>query len=80
MSEFKKLKLKQYPQIQDRETSESKYWKSFQIGCEHKLLGSPNCIHFNPFTPDSFIVTASTKVSLYNSIDDKLQRAYSRYV
>ena len=29
MADFKKLKLKSFPEVQSRETSEAKYWKSF---------------------------------------------------
>lgn len=79
MPEFQKIRLKQFPQVQDRETSEAKYWKSFSITKEEKLLGTPNCIHFNPTSTDNYLVTASTKVSLYDSQTDKVQRAYSRF-
>ena len=79
MPEFQKLRLKQFPQIQDRETSEAKYWKAYSITKEEKLLGTPNCIHFNPVSSDSYVVTASTKVMLYDSLSDKVQRSYSRF-
>ena len=79
MPEFQRLKLRQFPQVQDRETSEAKYWKSFSVTKEEKLLGTPNCIHFNPVSLDSYLVTSSTKVMLYDSMTDKVQRAYSRF-
>jgi U3 small nucleolar RNA-associated protein 15 len=79
MPEFPKLRLKQFPQIQDRETSEAKYWKSYSITKEEKLLGTPNCIHFNPASTDSYVVTASTKVMLYDGLTDKVQRSFSRF-
>jgi U3 small nucleolar RNA-associated protein 15 len=79
MPDFPKLRLKQFPQIQDRETSEAKYWKSYSVTKEEKLLGTPNCIHFNPASPDSYLVTASTKVMLYDAHTDKVQRAFSRF-
>jgi U3 small nucleolar RNA-associated protein 15 len=79
MPEFQRLKQRQFPQVQDRETSEAKYWKSFSVTKEEKLLGTPNCIHFNPVALDTYIVTSSTKVMLYDSMTDKVQRAYSRF-
>lgn len=79
MSEFKRLKLKQYPQIQARETAEAKFWKSFSLNKDDKVQGSPNCIDFNPFSPDTFIVTSSTKVALYNAQKDEVMRSFSRF-
>lgn len=80
MPEYEKLRLKQYAQIQDRETSESKYWKCFVHTAkeEEKLHGTPNSIHFNPVDAGMYIVTASAKINLYNAFD-KLQRGYSRF-
>ena len=77
--QFGKLKLKQYAKVQDRETSEAKYWKSFSTTSEDKLQSSPSCIHFMPNSNSSYIVTGSIKVSLYDSLTDKLVRAYSRF-
>jgi U3 small nucleolar RNA-associated protein 15 len=79
MPEFQKIREKQFPQVQDRETSEAKYWKSFGVTKEEKLLGTPNCIQFNPVSLDTYLVTSSTKVMLYDSMSDKVQRAYSRF-
>lgn len=78
-SNFPKLKLKQYAKVQDRETSEAKYWKSFNQTKEDQLQSSPNCIHFNPVDSSSYIVTGSVKISLYDSLNDKVLRAYSRF-
>ena len=77
--EFPKLKLRQFAQIQERETPESKYWKKFALTGEEHLQGAPVCIHFNPASNNQYIVSASTKVSLYNSLDDKVQRSFSRF-
>lgn len=78
-AEFPKLKLKQFAKIQERETSEAKYWKSFSSTKEDALQSSPSCIHFNPVDSSTYIVTGSTKVSLYDSLTDKMLRAYSRF-
>lgn len=78
-AEFPKLKLKQYAKVQERETSEAKYWKSFSSTKEDLLQSSPSCIHFNPVDNSSYIVTGSTKVSLYDTLSDKVVRAYSRF-
>jgi U3 small nucleolar RNA-associated protein 15 len=77
--EFQKLKLKKFPQVQDHETSEAKYWKTFTITAEEKLQSSPNCIHFAPNQSDTYLVTSSSKVNLYDSKTDKVQRGYSRF-
>lgn len=81
--DFPKLKLPQYPAVQDRETSEAKYWKAFQHlnpKAKFNCQGTPSCIHFNPANEKQYIVTASSKVSLYFCTPfDKLQRSYSRF-
>lgn len=45
---------------------------------EVALMGSPVSIHFNP-SNSAYIITHSTKVSLYYSNNDKQQRSYSRF-
>lgn len=77
--EFSKLKLKQYAQVQARETSEAKYWKSFSNIIEEKLPAAATCIHFNPVDASSYLVTNSTRISLYDAATDRVQRSYSRF-
>ena len=79
MSEFQRLKIKQFPKIQDRETSEAKYWKSYSVSLQEHLLGSPSCIDFNPVNSNQFIVTASSSVHLYESFPDRNQRSFTRF-
>eukprot|EP01031_Cornospumella_fuschlensis_P036230 gene36230-43947_t len=79
VSSFPKLQLKEFARSQERETSETRYWKAFSVIREHVFQSSPNCIHFNPLDPKSYIVTASVKVSLFDGRSDKVQRAYSRF-
>jgi U3 small nucleolar RNA-associated protein 15 len=78
MAQFQKLQLKSYAKLQDRETSEAKYWKSFTTTSEDKI-GSPNCIHFNPANSRYFIVSASTKIYMYDTIADKIQKSFSQF-
>jgi U3 small nucleolar RNA-associated protein 15 len=79
MTNYQSLKLKQYPKIQERETSEAKFWKSFVLSREEKLIGSPNTIEFNPVRDGQFLITASNSVNLYESQPDRLQRTFSRF-
>jgi U3 small nucleolar RNA-associated protein 15 len=78
-TEFPKLKLKQYAKVQERETSEAKYWKSFSNTKEDLLQSSPTTINFNPVDNSSYIVTGSVKVSLYDTLTDKILRSYTRF-
>jgi len=75
---FQPLRLKRYATIQDHETSEAKHWRAFKLTAENRFPGSPNCIHFNPSDQISYIVTGSTRVSLFGR-NDKIQRSYSRF-
>jgi U3 small nucleolar RNA-associated protein 15 len=79
MTEFQRVKIKQFPKIQDRETSEAKYWKSYSVSLQEHLLGSPSCIDFNPVNPNQFIATASSSVHLYESFPDRNQRSFTRF-
>jgi len=37
LGDFPKLKIKQYAQVQERETPEARYWRSFSIAREEKV-------------------------------------------
>ncbi len=78
-AEFGHLPLKEFARVQDGETPEARYWKSLNNVKEVSVSGSPNGIHFNPAYNNSYIVTASTKVSLIDALSDKVQRSYSRF-
>lgn len=79
MSAFPKLKLKQYAPIQERETLESKYWKNFALSHEEKFPSSPNCVNFCSAIAGYYLVTGSTRVSMYDKITDKIQKSFSRF-
>jgi len=76
---FPRLHLKKFAAVQERESSESKYWRSFSVTKEEKLQSAPNCIHFCPALPQYYLVTGSTRVSLYDSNTDAVQRSFSRF-
>eukprot|EP01040_Poterioochromonas_malhamensis_P018247 gene18247-21257_t len=78
-AEFSHLPLKEFARVQERETPEARYWKALNNVKEVAVSGSPNAIHFNPAFNNSYIVTASTKVSLIDALSDKVQRSYSRF-
>jgi U3 small nucleolar RNA-associated protein 15 len=77
--EFKKLTLKEYPKLQERESNEARYWRTFNWNKEITLQGAPTCIDFNPANDNQYIVTSSLKIHLFDGSNDKIQRAYSRF-
>jgi hypothetical protein len=79
MSDFPKLTLKKYPKIHERESNESKYWKTFHITKQDKINGSPNTIHFNPMDSKQYIITHSTSITLYDQNDASI-RSYTRFM
>lgn len=79
MAEFPKLSLRRYPKIQERESNEARYWKSFTNTKQSKLHGAPNTIHFNPVDSRQYIVTHSTSISLYETVNDSVVRSYTRF-
>ena len=74
---FQKIQLKSFPAIQEKETSEAKYWKSFKVQAESKFPGAPNTISFSP-VDNSYIISGSTRLSLFDR-NDKIQRSYTRF-
>lgn len=79
MSAFKKLRLKQYAHNDEHETAEAKFWKKFVSPREDHLSGPAGCIHFNPSNPRIFAVTASVRVSIYDAVMNRSQKAISRF-
>lgn len=91
-NEFPKLALKKYAPIQERESSESKYWRQFKVSHEEVMYGAPSCIHFasslfgdqgsenkRKLNSLRFLVTSSTKISLFDAQTDKIVRSFSRF-
>ena len=64
--EFKKLPLKEFPKLQERETNESRYWRTFNLNKEITLQSAPNMIDFNPTNDQQYIITSSLKVHLFD--------------
>lgn len=79
MTDFPKLSLRRYPKVQERESSEARYWKSFALTRQIDLIGSPHCIHFNPSNGRQYAIAYSTRISLYDSLNDSVVRSYSRF-
>ena len=79
VGDYRKLPLKEFASLQERETSEARFWKAFNVVREHQFQTAVNCIDFNPAEPHAYIATSSVKVSLHDGLSDKVQRAYSRF-
>lgn len=79
VGDFSKLHLKEFPQLVERESSEARFWKSFNLIKEQTLDSSPNCVHFNPVDAKSYIITASIRIHQFDGTTDKVQRSYSRF-
>lgn len=78
-SSFPKLRLKTFAPLQERETQEAKYWKSFGVTAEDRFPSSPNCVHFCSSVTGYYLVTGSTRVSMYERATDKVQKSFSRF-
>lgn len=76
---FPKLRLKAFAPVQERETLESKFWKNFGLTHEEKFPSSPNCVNFCSAFAGYYLVTGSTRVSMYDRTSDKIQKSFSRF-
>lgn len=79
MAHFKKLQLKQFPELTERETAEARFWRSFSRPVEDIHPAPPVQIHFNPANPRQFCVTSSVRLTLYDAVTNKVQRTFSRF-
>ncbi len=79
MSGFKKLKTPVYPQVQERETSEARFWHNYLLSRKDKHFSAPSSIHFDPSGSGHFLVSASTRVCFYDPALDKIQRSFTRF-
>lgn len=77
--DFTKLQLKEFSRNQEYETNESRFWKSFNIIKETKLISAPKAIDFHPVNYRDYIVTSSLKVHQFDGLTDKITRSYSRF-
>jgi U3 small nucleolar RNA-associated protein 15 len=79
MPPFKKLRVKQYPQLDERDTAEARFWKRFGSSREEQHPTPAVCIHFNPVSPRIFAVTSSIRVSIYDALSNKVQKTFARF-
>eukprot|EP00123_Amoebidium_parasiticum_P010908 comp20402_c0_seq1/m.25821 comp20402_c0_seq1/g.25821 ORF comp20402_c0_seq1/g.25821 comp20402_c0_seq1/m.25821 type:complete len:495 (-) comp20402_c0_seq1:402-1886(-) len=79
MSSYKRVELKRYPQLLQRETPETRYWKKFKFPIIVKEFAAITSINFCPTKPYDFAVTSSTRVQIYSSNTNKVKKTISRF-
>eukprot|EP00124_Ichthyophonus_hoferi_P003221 Ihof_evm3s267 gene=Ihof_evmTU3s267 len=79
MSSYKRVEIKRYPQVLQRETPEARYWKKFKFPIVVKEYAAITSVNFCPAKPYDFVVTSSTRVQLYSSNTNKVKRTVSRF-
>lgn len=63
--EYAKVKVKQFPQLAKRETSENRYWKKLDTQTLVKENTAINSVEFSPVAPHDFVFTSGLRVHLY---------------
>ena len=61
-TDYQKVAIKRYPQLQQRATAETRYWRKFNFPITVKGYAAVNAINFCPAKPFDFAVSSSTRV------------------
>ncbi|CAM9242267.1 unnamed protein product [Pylaiella littoralis] len=78
-SSYKRLTIKRFPRVQERETAEARYWRNF-TNPEVQTHNAPvSCVHFSATAPHDFAVTCSTHVSLHAAATGRQMRSVGRF-
>ncbi|CAN0279131.1 unnamed protein product, partial [Phaeothamnion confervicola] len=79
MGDYKRLGMKQYPRLQERETPEARYWRRFTKPVVTVHPAPVTCIDFSPVAPHDFAVTCSTHVAIHDGREGKEVRSIGRF-
>lgn len=77
--EFKRLTLKQFPPVENFDSSESGYWRKFNAPEELPQVGPVSHIDVSPVAPYDVAITTSARVHLYNIATNQITKTFSRF-
>eukprot|EP00611_Tribonema_gayanum_P014065 TRINITY_DN2532_c0_g1_i1.p1 TRINITY_DN2532_c0_g1~~TRINITY_DN2532_c0_g1_i1.p1 ORF type:complete len:518 (-),score=189.42 TRINITY_DN2532_c0_g1_i1:333-1886(-) len=78
-TEFKRLALKQFPQIQEKDTPEAKYWRKFGGPVVETHDAHCTSLHYSPAAPYDLAVSCGSHVSIRSGATGAKLRAISRF-
>lgn len=76
---FKKLQLKRYTSVQQRETSEVRFWKKFQTNDTQRYTAAASSLHFSPVATNEVAVSTSLSVVLHDCKEKRTRKTLSRF-
>jgi len=77
--EFRKLPIKHFPcPVEKKETTEQKYWKSFEFPTVVKEYTAINHVDFCKIKPHHSVVTCSGKIQIFAPYTNEVKRTYTR--
>lgn len=79
MSKYKKLEIKKFPSVSQRDNKEIRFWEKFQSPVVVKEYAVVTSISFSPAYPHDYAVTTGTRVQLYNSTTNQIKKTISRF-
>ncbi|KAJ2845489.1 U3 small nucleolar RNA-associated protein, partial [Coemansia erecta] len=77
--EFKALGATKTARTTKRGLPESGYWKKFQSPVLVKEHGMVTSLEFSPVKPHDLVVTASTRLQVYNGRTGQVKRTFARF-
>lgn len=77
--DFKPLGITKHSRNVKRQSPEGNYWSRFQSPVLVKEHGMVTSLEFSPIKPHDLIVTASTRLQIYNGRTNQLRRSIARF-
>lgn len=66
-TDYKKVAIKKYPQLKQRATAETRYWRKFNFPITIKGGAPITSINFAPNKPHDFAICSSTRVCVWKA-------------
>ncbi|KAJ1960664.1 U3 small nucleolar RNA-associated protein [Dipsacomyces acuminosporus] len=77
--DYKPLGVKRVPRSIKRALPDAGYWKKFQSQVLVKEYGMVTSLDFSPVKPHDLVVTASTRLQVYNGRTSQLKKSITRF-
>eukprot|EP01134_Creolimax_fragrantissima_P004839 CFRG4839T1 len=79
ITEYKKVTVKRFPQLSQRATAETRYWRKFKFPITVKEYGAVSSISFCAAKPHDFAISSSTRVQVFASNTNKVKKTIARF-
>ncbi|KAG8598544.1 hypothetical protein GDO81_002651 [Engystomops pustulosus] len=79
MSSYKPVAIPSYPKLGEKVTQDTLYWRRYRTPVQIKEYGAVTKIDFSPEETCNYVVSASTRLHLYNKYSPEPIKTFSRF-